>query len=161
MKTISDDKSTIKAVRKLLMDLDADDLDMETVAEIKMDFDYIGTELHRRGRTKERDMLFKDGSKVHIFPSRYQRSFEFDRKLVGRPVWTREDLVPANRWTSVQSLTRPSEAADKIGEMENNWEIVRDEGLALAENLTENGWDTDRGNTVADGGERSQVRINE
>jgi len=140
MRINSDDKSVKKQVNKLLLDVDMDHLDQETKSRILVDLDHIGVNLGKKGRDQEREMLFQFCSKVHLTPSRYQRSFDLNDKVSSRPVWNKDQLKPRNRWTSAESLAKPNQILDRMKEAEASWETVRDEAVSLAGNVTEEDW---------------------
>ena len=64
-----------------------------------------------------------------------QRPIDFIPDLRSRPIWSREELKPASRWSSASSLTGLGLATTHLAKLEKQSEVVAEEAAALAEEV--------------------------
>lgn len=78
-------------------------------------FFHLGDALQRQGKLEEAYEVYDQAVDKGLFLNRYQRSLYNVDHLTSRPVWTKED-------TSYQAFFK---------KLEDNWEVIRNEGVAL------------------------------
>ncbi|KAG0718826.1 Aspartyl/asparaginyl beta-hydroxylase [Chionoecetes opilio] len=78
-------------------------------------FFHLGDALQRQGKLEEAYKIYDEGVEKGMFLNRYQRSLYNVDRLTSRPIWTPEQ-------TTYQVFFR---------KLEENWEVIRNEGVAL------------------------------
>lgn len=75
----------------------------------------LGDTLVRLGHREEAEQVYQDGANKGLFLSKYQRSLYNVNRLTAKPWWTPEETTYASFFKN----------------LEENWKVIRDEGLAL------------------------------
>ncbi|KAJ8923777.1 hypothetical protein NQ315_010359 [Exocentrus adspersus] len=116
---------------------------LETRAEGVVDgrfYFHLGDALARLGRNDDAMKVYEDGVKDKVFLSRYQRSLYNVPRLTGKPWWNLSDLP----------------YLDLFRLLKQNWEKIRDEGLAV---LNERGYFQDESENLKDTGDWKQFEL--
>lgn len=103
---------------------------------------HLGDALQRQGLENEAYEVYDNGVEKGLFLNRYQRSLYNVDRLTSRPVWTLEQ-------TTHQEFFR---------KLEENWEIIRDEGVALLSESPADGYRPEAEN-LRDTGEWKQYEL--
>lgn len=101
---------------------------------------HLGDALTRLGRKEEAMATYADGVKNKIFLSKYQRSLYNVDRLTGKPWWNKIDM-PQQRF---------------FQELENNWTIIRKEGLSI---LNQKGFFRPESENLRDVGDWKQFEL--
>jgi len=103
---------------------------------------HLGDALQRQGLEDEAYQVYDNGVEKGLFLNRYQRSLYNVNRLTSQPVWTQEQ-------TTYQEFFR---------KLEENWEIIRDEGVALLSEPPQDGYRAEAEN-LRDTGEWKQYEL--
>jgi len=138
----------VKAANKLLREVDLEETlereeeveknkveVKESLMQIVTDLNYLARELARAGNEDTRNILLKDASRLHLISSPKQRPVDFIPDLRSHPIWSMDQLKPANRWSSASSLTGLGLATTHLVKLEKQVEVVAKEAAALAEEV--------------------------
>jgi len=103
---------------------------------------HLGDALQRQGLDDEAYQVYDKGVEKGLFLNRYQRSLYNVDRLTSRPVWTKDQ-------TTHQEFFR---------KLEENWEVIRDEGVALLSEPIQDGYRAEAEN-LRDTGEWKQYEL--
>lgn len=116
---------------------------IETRAEGTVDGRFyfaLGDTLLRLGRVEEARRIYQQGAELKLFLNEYQRSLYNVDRLPSRPFWSKQE-------TGV---------ADQLHILEQNWELIRDEGLSV---LGQGGYFKDETENLRDRGQWKQFDL--
>jgi len=161
MKVRNDDQKNVKGANKMLRELDFED-SLEGLKEqeqsqekgvLSMDLNYVGMELSKRKRQDIKDIVFKDASRLHLIPSPLKRPLELMKDLKSQPVWEMKELQSQNRWTNAQSLTGLGQTSDKLRNIAENMEKIKEEAGEILKDIGESDstWIEDKVNVLDSG----------
>lgn len=105
-------------------------------------FVHLGDGLRRLGKTQEADLVFQDGAELALYPSFWQRSLYNVEGLKSEPLWTIDE----------------TQIGHQLANVRNNWEIIRNEALAILRDETQAGF-TKENENLADTGRWAQFEL--
>lgn len=104
-------------------------------------FYHLGDALIRLGKLREADAVHEEGARNGLFLSKHQRSLYNVERLTGRPFWKKNQLIPYGSFFRT---------------LEDNWQIIRKEGLAL---LNKEGYFKNDPENLKDSGQWKQLEL--
>ena len=95
----------------------------------------------------------KDASRLHLIPSPLKRPLELVKDLKSQPVWELAELQSQNRWTNAQSLTGLGQNSDKLRNIAENLEKIKEEAGEILKDISESdgAWVEDKINVLESG----------